>query len=222
MTPTDEDIKKDVVEELYWDSRIDASDIFVEVENAEVLLSGTAPTYYNAVSASDDAMGVYGVKGVRNEIQVKYPGTGPVLTDTEMRSRIQTSLISDADIDSSEIVVKVANGLVTLEGAVSALWKKFHAENIAAAKPGVIDIRNDLTVVPTKTIADREIADNILGSLKRKSVVNEQDVDVRVENGVVNLTGRVSSPIAGRAVKESARYTPGVMQVVDNLTVGTL
>lgn len=56
--------------------------------------------------------------------------------------------------------------------------------------------------------------------MKRKSVVNEQDVDVRVENGVVNLTGRVPSPIAGRAVKETARYTPGVMQVVDNLTVG--
>ena len=43
MTPTDEDIKKDVVDELDWDSRIDASDIFVEVENGEVLLSGTAP-----------------------------------------------------------------------------------------------------------------------------------------------------------------------------------
>ncbi|MCF8052085.1 MAG: BON domain-containing protein [Desulfobacterales bacterium] len=99
-------------------------------------------------------------------------------------------------------------------------WKKFHAENIAAREPGVIDIRNDLTVVPTKTIADREIADNILASLKRKSVVNEQDVDVRVENGVVNLTGTVPSPIAGRAVKETARYTPGVMQVVDNMTVG--
>ncbi len=58
--------------------------------------------------------------------------------------------------------------------------------------------------------------------MKRKSVVNEQDVDVRVENGVVNLTGRVPSPIANRAVKETARYTPGVMQVVDNMTVGAL
>ena len=43
-----------------------------------------------------------------------------------------------------------------------------------------------------------------------------------MENGVVNLTGRVPSPIAGRAFKETARYTPGVVQVVDNMTGGVL
>jgi osmotically-inducible protein OsmY len=35
---TDEDIKLDVVEQLRWDGRVDASDITVEVHNKEVTL----------------------------------------------------------------------------------------------------------------------------------------------------------------------------------------
>jgi len=42
---TDEKIKKQVVDQLYWDARVDASDVKVEVSDRNVILTGTVPSY---------------------------------------------------------------------------------------------------------------------------------------------------------------------------------
>ena len=55
MKSKDEQIKKAVVDMLYWDSRVDASDIHVEVTDGEVTLRGTVPSYATKEAALFDA-----------------------------------------------------------------------------------------------------------------------------------------------------------------------
>jgi hyperosmotically inducible protein len=55
MARTEEQIKRDVVDQLYWDNRVDASDVTVEVSNGTVTLRGTVPTYFASTAALNDA-----------------------------------------------------------------------------------------------------------------------------------------------------------------------
>jgi osmotically-inducible protein OsmY len=69
----DETIKKDVVGQLYWDSRVDASEINVTVDEGTVTLSGSVPTFLAREAATSDARLVHGVTWVDNQLRIVYP-----------------------------------------------------------------------------------------------------------------------------------------------------
>ncbi|UGB38167.1 BON domain-containing protein [Frateuria soli] len=54
--------------------------------------------------------------------------------------------LTEADLDASDIEVKVDKGTVTLEGSVSARWMKHAAEDIVDDLGGVKDVQNQLRV----------------------------------------------------------------------------
>ncbi|MFO8050719.1 MAG: BON domain-containing protein [Thermoplasmatota archaeon] len=60
----DERIKKDVVNELYWDAQIDPSDIRTEVTNGIVKLEVYVPTYRKKLAVKMDAWNINGVTSV--------------------------------------------------------------------------------------------------------------------------------------------------------------
>ena len=80
MKTKDEQIKKAVVDMLYWDNRVDASNIDVEVTDGAVTLRGTVPSYTIKEAALFDAWKVIGVKKVDNNCYVKFPSTAKPLT----------------------------------------------------------------------------------------------------------------------------------------------
>ena len=62
--------------------------------------------------------------------------------------------LTDADLDASDIEVKVSQGTVTLEGSVRARWMKHAAEDIIDDLGGVQDIQNHLRVRSGGTATD--------------------------------------------------------------------
>lgn len=50
----DEKIKKNVTDQLYWDHRVDASDVQIEVDEGVVTLSGNVPSFTAKDAAYDD------------------------------------------------------------------------------------------------------------------------------------------------------------------------
>jgi hypothetical protein len=56
--------------------------------------------------------------------------------------------LTEADLDASDIEVKVSQGTVTLEGSVPARWMKHQAEDIIDDLGNVKDIQNHLRVSP--------------------------------------------------------------------------
>ena len=106
-----------------------------------------------------------------------------------------------------------------MEGSVDSFWKKLHAERVASDLAGVSRVENRLAVVPTGRFADEAIATDIVGALKRHSLVDAERVELRVADGVVSLSGSVPSPRARRLAREVARRTAGVIDVRDNLSI---
>jgi osmotically-inducible protein OsmY len=222
MRYTDEEIKKHIVDHLYWDSRIDASNISVEVQQGKAVLRGTVPSYFAAVCARENALSVAGVSEVVDEITVSYPETLTRPTDDGLRSRIVSGLSLNPDFDASGIDIHVDKGVVTLEGSVDAHWQKNRAEYLVSQERGVVAIRNNLAVVPTEDFVDQDIAVDIVAALERNALVNGEAVDVKVKDGIVTLSGVVPTSVARQTAKEAALFTPGVIDVRDELTVAPL
>jgi osmotically-inducible protein OsmY len=215
----DETIKKRVIDHLYWDSRLDASKITVEVNNQKVRLSGTVPTYKESEVALFDTWNIPKVQGVENKLFVKYPSAIKPPTDSEIKKRIMAQLDWRTSISESDIEVSVDNGNVTLQGHVDAYWKKFRMEQIISDTKGVVQIENKISIVPTKTIMDKKIAEDISQAIDRSIAVDIENLDVRVEKGKVTLSGDVRSPIARDAALEITRNTLGVIDLANRLSL---
>jgi Predicted periplasmic or secreted lipoprotein len=219
MVLTDEEIKKRIVDELYWDDRVDASKVLVRVEGGKVTLTGTVPNYNAKIRAETDAYAVRDVAWVDNRITVSYPVVRAIPTDEDIRQAVIKNLSNDPDLERTDIRVRVKEGIVTLEGSVDAYWKKWEAEYTTCNIRGVCDIVNMVAVVPTMQIADKVIAEDVRAAIERKRSVSIEDIDIRVENGVVTLSGTVPDWDARQAVINAAKYTRGVIDVLDELTI---
>ena len=220
ITRTDEDIKVDVINQLKWDARIDASDVSVTVDNGKVKLDGNVASMTAKTSAADDAFLVDGVLSVDNTLEVEFPEAKTVPTDEDIKANVVAALSFDSDLESYKIDVTVDKGWVTLEGTVNAYWEKVAAENEALDVNGVIGVSNNLGVVPTDDYVDQNIAEDIVNALERNVHVNAEDIDVKVEDGEVTLDGTVKTYTAKNAAFDSALYTPGVISVNNRIIVG--
>lgn len=215
-----EDIRNDVMEQLSWDTRVDSSSIEVDVVNSTVILSGTVPTYPDRNQAQMDALQVPGVAAVDNRLVVSFPSAYVIPANSEISFNVSSSLTWSPSVDAIRIHVAVDQGVVTLSGTVDSYWQKHRAEEMAANTAGVTDVRNELTVVPTApAVVDEDIRKEILAAVERNTSIDVGRLNVDVNNGLVTLTGTVQDYAEFRAVEDAARYTGGVLEVNNNLTI---
>jgi osmotically-inducible protein OsmY len=214
---TESSIRQNVLDVLQHDTRIDASGIHVDVHNGTVYLTGSVPTYYQKIVAGELASKVKGVVAVQNNLTVTLAAPQ---SDAEIAAHIRSNLVSDARIDHPErIDVRVANGVVTLTGTVDSYVEKSAAESDAWTVPGVVEVVNNLTIVPPVTRSDVEIAERVRKDLASDPALDASHINVNVCNGVVTLTGTVPTYYQRKRAESDVWSEPGVRDVVDNLTV---
>jgi osmotically-inducible protein OsmY len=214
-----ETIKKDIVDQLYWDHRVDASDVKVDIKDDKVTLWGTVPSYFARNAAFYDTYSITGVTKIENNITVKYPTIPELPSDQDIQAHIENLLLWNESIDSTNINVTVNTGIVTLTGSVDAYWKKLTAENVVGRARGVLDINNELAVVPTKNVVDKAIAKDIVNAIDRHYGLDPEEIDVRVSKGKVTLSGEVKSWLDYRSAMNIAEFTIGVKDVDDKLII---
>jgi osmotically-inducible protein OsmY len=212
---SDEEIKKQIIDQLYWDNRIDASNIAVTVQDGEVTLEGTVPTYAARIETFSDVWKVKGIRKVKNRLHVTYKP--PVPTDKTIERNIRSLLMMNSTIESSDVNVSVYSGKVTLQGSVATVWERLKVENITADVRGVRNIKNEIVVVPGEKIHDELIAMEIVESLRRDVDVDVDSITVSVEDGVVTLSGTVPDWQARMAALEAALFTAGVRRIDNNI-----
>ena len=219
MPRSAEDTKKDVVDQLYWDSRVDASEVTVEVHDGKVLLRGSVPTLVARHFAAADALAVAGTYGVDNQLTVRYPTTVVVPSDEQIRNNVERVLEWNSEVDAEHIRVRVRQGVVTLEGSVDALWKQPYVEDLISRLTGVTAIDNKLAIVPTKDVSDEMIAESVIDALKRDPAINPDAVEVTVANAVVKLAGAVRDAQAREIAYRTAIQAFGAVGVDNQLMV---
>ncbi len=211
----DEEIKKDVTDALYWNSRIDSSGVSVSVSDGVVNLSGTVPSYGARNAAAGEAWSVAGVHSVVDHLAVGVPDGIALPDDEQIQEKAESLLAWNADVDDEGIRVTVRDGKAVLEGTVETYWQRREAAEIVGGLSGIMEVENELSVVPTGDLIDRQIAEEIVGAIERNPVVDAEDVSVEVEDGVVALSGSLPSWVARQAAYDAALYTRGVVNLED-------
>lgn len=216
---TTEELKRRVNDRILLDDRVVPADISVDVSDSTVTLSGTVPTYTSLRAAENDALFVPGVTAVYNKLKVSHPEDITIPTDAEIADRIKRIYEWHESLNSYDIVVNVENGWVTLDGSVGSYWQKITAADLAFTVTGVIDVQNELTIVPTRDVEDESIAQNIKETIKLGGDADVDKIDVIVRNGRVTLKGVADTHSEAMAAYDAAIYTTGVTHVDDQITV---
>ncbi|HNY64231.1 MAG TPA: BON domain-containing protein [Deltaproteobacteria bacterium] len=214
-----EEIRQEVYSQLVWDTRVNASDIDVEVKDGKVILKGLVPSYLDVWEAEDDAYAIEGVRYVENRLKVSPPPHFPVPGDPEIASKVRSLLEWNPNIDARGIDISVDRGLVTLMGTVESIWQKHSAGRIAEDVAGVVGVNNEISVEPSVAVTDEDIRTDIIGTLVRNSFIDAGMVNVHVKHCVVTLSGTVHDYYAYRTAEEISRSTQGVKDVNNNLVI---
>jgi osmotically-inducible protein OsmY len=213
---TDAEIHEHVLEELKWDSRVDETEVGIEVDDGVVTLTGTVTSWAKRIAAQEAARRVIGVLDVANNITVKLPG-GSSRTDTEIAQAVRRALEWDVFVPDQNIRSTVTNGIVTLEGDVDRWSERAAAER---AVRNLIAVKGVVNLVAVKPSAGtRDVRKAIEEVLERRAAREAKRIRVDVRDGVVTLTGAVHSWAERKSIVAAARFTPGVEDVHDRLVV---
>lgn len=207
---TDEEIQREVLEELKWDMRVHPNEVGVSVKDAIVNLTGWVDSYSKKLAAEAAAHRVHGVKAVANDLEVRLPGSAE-RTDHDLAEAVLNALRWDAGIPAGKLDVTVSQGWVTLKGEVEYGFQKKDAEKAIRHISGIKGITNLITIKPR--VSPTDLRQQIERELVRNAKTDASNIQVEAEGGKVVLRGTVRSYAEKKAAEEAAWATPGVTEV---------
>ncbi|MEK6284213.1 MAG: BON domain-containing protein [Acidobacteriota bacterium] len=146
--------------------------------------------------------------------------------DPATTRKVTTALGLSKRLAGFDIGVNASDGVVTLTGQVPSEDIKSLAGAIARDTPGITDVKNEIAVDPAAQpssesvhVEDLEIRVAILEALARSRELGGKNIDVKVENRTVTLSGSVETPTQRNGVEQIARAVDGVAGVTNNLVV---
>ena len=129
-------------------------------------------------------------------------------------------------VSAHDIGVTTTDGVVTLTGKAPSEDVKSLAAEIARDTEGVKEVLNQIEVDPTSKptsesvrVEDLEIRSTILESFARSSELGGKNIEVKVENRAVTLSGSVDTVAQKNGAEQIAGAVDSVSGVTNNLTV---
>jgi osmotically-inducible protein OsmY len=216
MKKSDNEIERDVKDELQFDPDLDATDIAISVKNGVVTLAGYVRSYTDKYEAEAAAKRVAGVAAVANDLEVRMPSIDE-RPDPDVARDAVAAIKSQLPISSENIKVLVKNGWITLEGEVEWQYQKQTAESALRRIKGVKGVINSILVRPRTQPAD--IKRKIQEAFKRNAEVDGDRIVVEANGGEVILKGTVRSWVEREEAERVAWSAPGVTKVEDRIVV---
>ncbi len=142
--------------------------------------------------------------------------------DEKIEEEVRLHLDWDGRFNAEKIQVSVEDGEVTLRGAVPTYPARKAAVADAWAVLGVVRVHDELQVeheYPERMPGDEEIKQEVAKVLKWNVKIDESDIAVSVEDGVVTLEGSVDAFWKKRYVEELISDLMGVTGIKNKLAV---
>src|SRR5918994_2878617 len=144
---SDDEIKRDVEEELRWEPDLEHADIAVAVKDGVVTLTGFVRSWGQRRAAEEAAKRVAGVLGVANDIEVRLPIIHQ-RPDPEIARDAVDAIKLWLPYSYEHIKVVVRDGWFTLEGEVEWNYQREDAEKAVAGVRGVAGVSNLIQLKP--------------------------------------------------------------------------
>lgn len=214
---SDNQIQKDVMDQLKWEPFLQASVIGVAVKNGIVTLSGNVSAYSKKLAAEKAAKKIAGVKAIVEDIQISLTPCG-LKTDTEIAETILNALKWHTAVEEDKIKIKVENGNVLLEGEVEWAYERSYAAAAIENLAGVQSVLNLITIKPTLTV--NAIHQKISAAFYRSATIDAGKISVEVSGSKVTLSGTVRSIAEIDDAVNTAWNAPGVISVKSRIEIG--
>ena len=205
----------DVKDTLDWDSAIDDRRIEVNADDGQVTLTGSVPSYYEKLRATEDAWTVGGVKALDNELLVGLEGAA--INDAQLDQACRNALDHDRVVPKGSVTPTVRDGHVQLRGHVRNPFQRDAAEIVVSRLDGVLAIENLIAISPEPIPSD--VADRVNKAFKRNAIIDDSKIKVTNDGHTLYLTGVANSYAAMREAIDAAWHAPGVDSVVNDLVI---
>lgn len=141
--------------------------------------------------------------------------------DLQLQQRVIDELEFEPQVDAAHIGVSVRDGVVTLSGHVSSFVEKFAAERTVRRVKGVRAVAQELEVrLPSEAkTADDEIAARAARILNWDVAVPHGRISIKVEHGIVTLSGEVDWHFQRAEAEYDVRKLSGVKAVINDIIV---
>jgi osmotically-inducible protein OsmY len=146
-----------------------------------------------------------------------------MISEHQLRQNVLDELDFEPSVNAAHIGVGVNAGVVTLTGFVSSYREKLAAERAARRVRGVKAIAEGIEVrLPSdKKTADDEIAGRAVDILKWRVGFPADRISVKVEKGIVSLTGDVDWQFQKTEAEAAIHHLSGVVGVVNLVRVSS-
>lgn len=140
-------------------------------------------------------------------------------SNVTIQQDVSDELVSDPEVEASEIGVLVHIGVVKLSGIVDSYAVKMAAERASQRVAGVRAVVNDLCVRTPDTYNDTAIAKEAARALEANVQVPSGRIGLMVNNGNITLCGDVLWNYQRQAAFNSVRVLRGVRDVSNLITI---
>jgi osmotically-inducible protein OsmY len=213
---TEQDIKKDVAQELLWAPDLDEKDIAVNVTGGVVTLTGFVRSYLQKNAAESAAKRVLGVAALANDIEVRLPASDSE-PDPDIARDAIAAIRRELPLYADKIKVLVDRGWITLEGVVEWQFQRENIESSMRHLRGVIGVSNLIAIKPR--VAPTEVKRLIGEAFHRNATVDAARITVDADGSTVTLRGKVRSWIEREEAQRTAWSAPGVAAVKNEIAV---
>lgn len=209
---TDTQIQQDVIAELKWEPKVNATHIGVEVKNGVVTLSGHVDSFAEKWHAEQAAKRVEGVRVIAIELDVILSDTSKK-SDTEIAKAALDALKWNVYKLSDLVSIRVEDGYITLKGEVPWNYERMYAENSIRYLKGVRGVYNYIVVKPA--ISVNTVKADIEKALKRRAHEEAQNLTVNIHGDEVTLGGKIHDWKERSLAIDAVWAVPGVKNVID-------
>jgi osmotically-inducible protein OsmY len=213
---TNEELQKDVQNAIKWEPLLNAAEIGVTAKDGVVSLTGVVDNYSKKLEAENAAKNVAGVKAVVEKIEVKFSNAWNK-SNVDIANEVISALKSNWAVPKDKVKVKVEDGWITLDGELPWYYQREAAKKAINYLSGVKGVTNNIKIKPETH--DEIEEKQVKLALARHWSLNSQNVNVKVSENKITLTGTVSSYFQKEEAERIAWNTPGVWAVYNELTI---